>query len=57
MLQWIGAGRIMWAADYPHNEGSLGYGSLSKQAVLDSVSASDARQILGGTAIKVYGLQ
>jgi len=46
----------MWASDYPHSEGSLGYGWESLQSVMDAANAEDARAILGGTATKVYKL-
>jgi len=56
MLDYIGADRIMWAADYPHNEGSFGYGWKAIDAVLDAVSEKDARLILGDTAREVFNL-
>jgi predicted TIM-barrel fold metal-dependent hydrolase len=55
-LDHLGAGRVMWASDYPHSEGSLGYGWESLQSVMDAANAEDARAILGGTATKVYKL-
>jgi len=55
-LDIIGADRVMWATDYPHSEGSFGYGRETVRAVVDATSAEDARAILGGTAIKLYRL-
>jgi predicted TIM-barrel fold metal-dependent hydrolase len=56
LLDYIGADRIMWSADYPHNEGSFGYGWKAIEAVLDAVSERDARLILGDTARQVFDL-
>lgn len=55
-LGYIGVDRVMWASDYPHNEGTLGYGWDSIMNVVDTVDEDAARQILGGTAIELYGL-
>jgi predicted TIM-barrel fold metal-dependent hydrolase len=56
LLDYIGADRVMWAQDYPHNESTFGYSWDSRQAVIDATSASDARKILGETAVRLYGL-
>ncbi len=56
MLDMIGADRVMWSSDYPHNEGTFGYGYSSMQAVLDAAPEADARRILGGNAIQVFKL-
>jgi predicted TIM-barrel fold metal-dependent hydrolase len=55
-LDHLGAGRVMWASDYPHSEGSLGYGWKSLQSVVDATSSENARAILGETATRVYNL-
>jgi predicted TIM-barrel fold metal-dependent hydrolase len=55
-LHYIGAGNVMWASDYPHSEGAFGYAARSRQAVIDATTPENARKILGGTAIKVFGL-
>jgi predicted TIM-barrel fold metal-dependent hydrolase len=55
-LDWIGADRVMWSTDYPHNEGTVGYTSSAMRAVLDATTDTDARKILGGTAQEVFGL-
>lgn len=55
-LDYIGADRCMWATDYPHSEGAYGYGRSSVKAVIDGTSPDDARAILGGNAMKVFGL-
>jgi predicted TIM-barrel fold metal-dependent hydrolase len=55
-LKYIGAGRVMWATDYPHSEGAFGYGREAVSAVVDVTSADDARAILGGNALKLFKL-
>jgi predicted TIM-barrel fold metal-dependent hydrolase len=56
MVDYIGADRLMWAGDYPHNESTCGFGWDSMVSVVDVVSEDDARKILGGTAIELYRL-
>jgi predicted TIM-barrel fold metal-dependent hydrolase len=56
LLEYIGADRIMWAQDYPHSEGTFGYTALALKQVLDAVTETDARKILGETACSVYRL-
>jgi predicted TIM-barrel fold metal-dependent hydrolase len=55
-LDLIGAARAMWASDYPHTEGSYGFGRASMKAVVEMVGAAKARAILGETAIKLFKL-
>ena len=56
MIDLIGPDRVMWASDYPHVESTYGYSWTAIQAVVDGVAGHDARNILGGTAISVFGL-
>jgi len=56
-LDVIGSECAMWSSDYPHNEGTLGYGRDSIKTVLDMTSTDDARRILGGNAIEVFNLR
>lgn len=56
LIDYIGADRVMFAVDYPHNEGTLGYTKAAIEDIVDTVSPADARKILGGTAIEVFGL-
>lgn len=56
MLDVVGADRVMWASDYPHMESTFGYNWSAMQAVVDAVPEADARMILGGTAMQVFGL-
>ena len=53
-IDLIGADRVMWASDYPHSEGSYGYGRQSMKTVVDMVGEEKARAILGDTAIKLF---
>ena len=46
----------VWFDQYPHSEGSFGFGRSSIQAVADAVSPEAARAILGGTAIELFKL-
>ena len=57
LLDRIGADRVMWAADYPHSEGTLGYTRTAVQAVFDATSLENAQKILGKTAIDVFNLR
>jgi predicted TIM-barrel fold metal-dependent hydrolase len=56
LLDIIGADRVMWSVDYPHNEGTFGYSQDSMRVVREAVSQEQAARILGGTAIEVFGL-
>jgi predicted TIM-barrel fold metal-dependent hydrolase len=56
LLDIIGADRIMWGSDYPHSEGTFGYGRSAIQAVADSTTPDEARMILGGNCRRVFGL-
>jgi predicted TIM-barrel fold metal-dependent hydrolase len=56
LLDRIGVDRVMWSADYPHPESMFGRNWRAMQAIVDTVSAEDARSILGGTAMRVFHL-
>lgn len=56
LIEHIGVDKVMWAVDYPHAEGSWGISEDSIRQVLDAVSPEDAKKILGGNAIRVFGL-
>ena len=56
MIDYVGADRLLWAADYPHNEGTLGYTASAIDEVVASVSPAEAGMILGGTAIELFDL-
>jgi predicted TIM-barrel fold metal-dependent hydrolase len=56
MIDYIGVDRVMWASDYPHSEGSWGFGWDSVAGVLAAVGEAAGRRILGANAIELYGL-
>ena len=56
LIEQIGADRVMWAQDYPHSEGTFGYTTDALTEITDVVSDSDARKILGQTALELYKL-
>ena len=56
LLDRIGADRVMWSSDYPHQESTFGYTRSAIQAVFDKCSLEDAQKILGKTALEVFGL-
>lgn len=56
MLDLIGPDRVMWGGDYPHSEGVFGKSWSSMKEIIDVVSETDARKILGQTAIELFRL-
>jgi predicted TIM-barrel fold metal-dependent hydrolase len=56
LIDEIGADRVMWSNDYPHQESVFGCSWKSVQQVLDAVPAADAVKILGGNAIELFDL-
>jgi predicted TIM-barrel fold metal-dependent hydrolase len=57
LLHRIGADRVMWSSDYPHQESTFGYSRSAIQAVFDVTSVENAQKILGKTAIEVFNLR
>lgn len=58
VLHRIGADRVMWSSDYPHQESTFGYTRSAIQAVFDAVpNMEDAQKILGKTAIEVFDMR
>ena len=56
LLDYIGADRELWAADYPHMESTAGITKAVIEEIVASVSPADAKKILGGTAIELFDL-
>ena len=52
----LGADRIMWAADYPHSEGTFGFSRKAMQVVYDTLGDADAKLVLGENARTVFRL-
>ncbi|WP_226998741.1 amidohydrolase family protein [Tardibacter chloracetimidivorans] len=57
LIDYIGADRVMWATDYPHNEGSHGYTEKVVNDIVQRVGPVYAKKILGETAIEVFDLK
>lgn len=58
LLHRIGADRVMWSSDYPHQESTFGYSRSAIQAVFDAAaSVEDAQKILGKTALKLFRME
>jgi predicted TIM-barrel fold metal-dependent hydrolase len=57
MVDQIGVDRVMWAADYPHNESTFGYSQKSVAAVVDAVGPESAALIVSDNVKKFLGLQ
>lgn len=55
MVDFIGAGHIMWGNDYPHEEGTAPDSRLAIRWALHDRPEEDCRKILGGTAAHLYG--
>jgi predicted TIM-barrel fold metal-dependent hydrolase len=53
MLHRIGADRVVWSSDYPHQESTFGYTRSAIEAVFKAVPLEDAQKILGKTAIEL----
>ncbi|MGB6058543.1 MAG: amidohydrolase family protein [Microthrixaceae bacterium] len=51
----IGLDRIMWGSDFPHSEGTYPYSVEALRAAFVGVPEPEVRQMVGGTAAKVYG--
>ena len=54
VLHRIGADRVMWSSDYPHQESTFGYTRGAIQAVFDATSVENAQMILGKTAEQLF---
>src|SRR5690606_10602934 len=52
-LDILGADRVMWAADYPHSEGTFGFSRQAQRSVLDQVGHENAKLVLGGNAKRI----
>ena len=54
LLHRIGAERVMWSSDYPHQESTFGYTRSAIQAVFDATTVENAQLILGKTARALF---
>jgi predicted TIM-barrel fold metal-dependent hydrolase len=56
LIDRIGADRIMWSADYPHNESTFGYSEKSIALIVDAVGSEKAARIVSGNVKEYLGL-
>ncbi len=56
LLHRIGADRVMWSSDYPHQESTFGYSRSAIQAVFDATTVDNAQKILGKTALDLFDM-
>jgi predicted TIM-barrel fold metal-dependent hydrolase len=54
MRHAIGVGNIMWGSDFPHPEGAWPRTREFMRASFHGIPEEDVRDILGGTAARVY---
>jgi len=57
MLHRIGADRVMWSSDYPHQESTFGYSRSAIEAVFRACSVEDAQMIVGKTALDLFRMR
>jgi predicted TIM-barrel fold metal-dependent hydrolase len=55
MIDFVGADHLMWGSDYPHEEGTTPHSKLAIRWAFHDQPEDVCRQILGGTAARVYG--
>jgi predicted TIM-barrel fold metal-dependent hydrolase len=55
VMKKLGLHKVMWGADYPHNEGTSPYSRESLRRSFHDWSPEDLRQVFSGTAADVYG--
>jgi predicted TIM-barrel fold metal-dependent hydrolase len=56
LIDKIGVDRVMWSADYPHNESTFGYSEQSLAAVVEAVGPEDAVKIVSTNVLTYLGL-
>jgi predicted TIM-barrel fold metal-dependent hydrolase len=52
----IGWENALWASDYPHAEGTLGYSRETVRDVFRATTVEKAQAIVGGNALRILGL-
>lgn len=57
MIDRIGVDRVMWSADYPHNESTFGYSESSLASVVDAVGPEAAVDIVSSNVMTFLGLE
>jgi predicted TIM-barrel fold metal-dependent hydrolase len=56
LLDQIGADRVMWSTDFPHNESTYGYTGESLAQVVDAVGSQQATAIVSDNVKRYLGL-
>jgi predicted TIM-barrel fold metal-dependent hydrolase len=56
LINWIGVDNVMWSIDYPHPESCYGYAGDVAKSVYDALGHEGAKKVLGGNALKLYGI-
>lgn len=56
LIDRIGADRVMWSTDFPHNESTYGYTGDSLRSVVDSIGADAAAAVVGGNVRRFLGI-
>ena len=56
LVDQIGADKIMWSSDFPHNESTFGYSRQSLSAVVDSVGPQRAERIVSTNVQAFLGI-
>ncbi len=56
LIDRIGADRVMWSSDYPHNESTFGYSEQSLASVVGAVGPETAKAIVSDNVMSFLGL-
>jgi predicted TIM-barrel fold metal-dependent hydrolase len=56
LADYIGPHKIMWATDYPHQDGFFPGAPKMMRDRLASVSPETAHQVMAGGALRFYGI-
>ncbi len=56
LIDRIGADKVMWSTDFPHNESTYGYSGTSLSSVVDAVGPVAAQAIVGGNVMRFLGV-
>jgi predicted TIM-barrel fold metal-dependent hydrolase len=51
----IGTHALMWGSDYPHTESTLPRSPQILATILDGIPEDEARRIVAGNAVDLYG--
>jgi predicted TIM-barrel fold metal-dependent hydrolase len=51
----LGIDKFMWGSDFPHDEGTYPYTTLSLRQLFSDWPEADLRQVLAGNAAQMYG--